>query len=833
MFAIGLTHRMLGRHVRVLGGLWVGLAGVSQGAVPAAPTNCVAVAYNPVSSTATIDIEWNDNSTDETNWIVQYSLNGGAFTNLGQPSSTTGSSTGNYSIQLTGASRDAVYAFRVYASNIDGVSAPTNEVTVGTADLGSPIHLSVTAVDPFNVVMSWDEQSTAETGFAIERKIGGEPWVYVGKTGANQVVVLPSNLIAPLGSYAFRVRAFQGGVPLTPDSAVGASAVSGYSNEVIVPGGEYPLSAVAVPGQTMINLSWANVQNEAGYDVLYLPSDGSHGANYELLGSLRADATSCQIVAPSVEAGKTYSFIVKPYDRLAPIGQSTVATVTVDGVTSKTGSSGTPGSSFYHVFSQASSAGVSSRVLTGVPSGLLFDRATGVLSGVYPAVGNYTLTYTVNLTNGGSVSQTFYIRVRPPAGPPTVGASIAAWTGTAGTTRDTPMAGAFSDVEAESAVRVSTTLGNMDFVLFNSSTPATVANFLSYVTAGKYTDVDFHRSIAGFVIQGGGIKGTGTGNQFATVATNPPVTNEPGIANERGTVSMAKLGGDPNSATSQFFVSLADNRSNLDYQNGGFTVLGRVAGNGMAVADEISALPINTYNLQLDGSATATQYTGFPLTSASTTMDQTRLVKMTSVTVIPTLSYSITGNTNPAVATATLVNGQLHLVGLAGGQTSVTVTATDLDNLTASQTVVVNLTDTYASWAARTTFPGGTSGVAQNPDGDGWNNLQEFAFLGDPALATATDRVVFGGVVGVAPAARYQTLTFPVRKATLGLTYAVEANNHLTGSWSEIWKSADGLGHAQVLSAVDWVDRTVVTVKDTAVMSGQGRRFLRVRVEQE
>ena len=68
------------------------------------------------------------------------------------------------------------------------------------------------------------------------------------------------------------------------------------------------------------------------------------------------------------------------------------------------------------------------------------------------------------------------------------------------------------------------------------------------------------------------------------------MVNEPGIANEFGTISMAKLGGDPNSATSQFFVSLGDNRANLDYQNGGFTVFGRVAGNGMAVAQAISNL---------------------------------------------------------------------------------------------------------------------------------------------------------------------------------------------------------------------------------------------------
>ena len=344
----------------------------------------------------------------------------------------------------------------------------------------------------------------------------------------------------------------------------------------------------------------------------------------------------------------------------------------------------------------------------------------------------------------------------------------------------------------------------------------------------------FHRSIAGFVIQGGGFKGAGSGSNFTSVMTAPPVVNEPGIANVRGTVSMAKLGGDPNSATSQFFISLGDNRANLDYQNGGFTVFGRVAGNGMAVADTISSLPATTYNLLLDGSASATSFTDFPMNAmtAPAAMDQTKLVRMSSVTTIPTLSYSITGNTNPAVASASVVGGQLHLVGLAGGHTTVTLTATDLDNLTTSQSVAVNLTDTYATWASRTTFPGGQSALAQNPDADGWNNLQEYAFLGDPAVPSATRSVVYSGVSGVAPAARYINLTFPVRKFTQGLTYALEANNGLSGTWTEIWNSANGFVQAQVVSAVDQADRTVVTIKDTAALSAQPKRFLRVKVVQ-
>ena len=294
---------------------------------------------------------------------------------------------------------------------------------------------------------------------------------------------------------------------------------------------------------------------------------------------------------------------------------------------------------------------------------------------------------------------------------------------------------------------------------------------------------------------------------------------------------MAKVGGNPNSATSQFFVSLGDNRANLDYQNGGFTVFGRVAGNGMDVADAISNRPTKTYGLFLDGSPTATPFGDFPMNAetAPFSMDQTKLMKINSVTTIPTIRYSITGNTRPSVASASIVNGQLHLVGLAGGQTTITVTATDLDNLSTSQDVVVNLSDTFSSWASRNSFPGGQSGISQNPDADSLTNLQEYALFGDPAVSSQSPLPV-AGKAGVSPAPQFLTLTFPVRKFTTDLTYVVEANEQLAGTWSPVWSSANGFVHPQVVTALDQADRTVVTIKDTAAIGASPRRFLRTRI---
>jgi len=139
-------------------------------------------------------------------------------------------------------------------------------------------------------------------------------------------------------------------------------------------------------------------------------------------------------------------------------------------------------------------------------------------------------------------------------------------------------------------VEFQTVMGNFQINLYDNGTPQTVANFLDYVTSGAYADSIVHRSAPGFVIQGGGFF-YDPGVPISTITANAPVANEPVYANVRGTIAMAKLGGDPDSATNQWFINLADNTQNLDGQNGGFTVFGEVVGDGMNVVDAIAALP--------------------------------------------------------------------------------------------------------------------------------------------------------------------------------------------------------------------------------------------------
>lgn len=130
------------------------------------------------------------------------------------------------------------------------------------------------------------------------------------------------------------------------------------------------------------------------------------------------------------------------------------------------------------------------------------------------------------------------------------------------------------------------------------TTPKTVANFLSYVEEGLYNGTIFHRLVPGFVLQGGGytqpsVSQFQAGGVPLPVEKYAPVINEPGNLNVAGTLAMAKLSGDPDSATSGWFINLVDN-PDLDTQNSGFTVFGRVI-SGMELINQIAAS--NLYSL--------------------------------------------------------------------------------------------------------------------------------------------------------------------------------------------------------------------------------------------
>jgi len=134
-------------------------------------------------------------------------------------------------------------------------------------------------------------------------------------------------------------------------------------------------------------------------------------------------------------------------------------------------------------------------------------------------------------------------------------------------------------------VLMKTSMGDITIQLDEEKAPITVANFLQYAKEGAYNGTIFHRVIPNFMIQGGGFKA-----DMSKAPNHEPIKNEweNGLKNMRGTIAMARLGNQPNSATNQFFINLKDNTFLDQPRDGaGYAVFGKVIA-GMDVVDAIA-----------------------------------------------------------------------------------------------------------------------------------------------------------------------------------------------------------------------------------------------------
>ena len=143
---------------------------------------------------------------------------------------------------------------------------------------------------------------------------------------------------------------------------------------------------------------------------------------------------------------------------------------------------------------------------------------------------------------------------------------------------------------ANPRVLIETSKGDITIEVFPEQAPQSAGNFLNYVKTGFYDGTIFHRVIPGFMIQTGGMTA-----DMTEKPKNAPIQNEAdnGLKNLRGTLAMARTG-DPHSASSQFFINVADNaflnHRGKSFEGWGYTVFGQVV-DGMEVVDAIVVVP--------------------------------------------------------------------------------------------------------------------------------------------------------------------------------------------------------------------------------------------------
>ncbi len=149
---------------------------------------------------------------------------------------------------------------------------------------------------------------------------------------------------------------------------------------------------------------------------------------------------------------------------------------------------------------------------------------------------------------------------------------------------------------ANTDMQIKTNLGNINIELYDDKAPITVKNFKSYVNSQFYNGTIFHRVIPGFMIQTGGFD-----SKMQEKATQPSIRNEAsnGLKNTRGTLAMARTN-DPNSASSQFFINVANNDFlNKATGNPGYAVFGKVT-QGLDIVDKIVNTPTATMGMYED-----------------------------------------------------------------------------------------------------------------------------------------------------------------------------------------------------------------------------------------
>lgn len=138
-------------------------------------------------------------------------------------------------------------------------------------------------------------------------------------------------------------------------------------------------------------------------------------------------------------------------------------------------------------------------------------------------------------------------------------------------------------------VEMSTSKGVLKIELFDKEAPISVKNFIDYVESGFYDGLIFHRVIPGFMVQGGGFE-----QGMDQKETGPQIKNEAnnGIKNEIGTLAMARTP-DPHSASSQFFINVADNEflnfKSESPQGWGYAVFGKIV-EGMDVVESMTSV---------------------------------------------------------------------------------------------------------------------------------------------------------------------------------------------------------------------------------------------------
>jgi fibronectin type 3 domain-containing protein len=282
----------------------------ANGATPAAPGDLVWT----VDSSQTVQLAWTDNSTDETGYLIERRTGNGNWTVL------TTVAPGSASFTDTSVATGSQYSYAVSAVNGTNSSMTTNVATAYVAGLpavpAAPSALTVTVQSSTSVLLNWTDNSTNETGFIIEREVGGGSWAVLTTTAAGASSYTDTTVV-PNNQYSYRVSATNSGGTSGP-----SNVVTGTTLAVTIPNSPSDLEAT-VQSSTAIDLTWTdNSDNETGFVIERQIGSGS----WYVLTTTDADVTS---FTDTTAVPKTqYSYQVSATNGAGTSNISNLATVT-------------------------------------------------------------------------------------------------------------------------------------------------------------------------------------------------------------------------------------------------------------------------------------------------------------------------------------------------------------------------------------------------------------------------------------------------------------------------------------------------------------------------
>lgn len=265
--------------------------------IPKAPTNLAAVAASPLQ----VNLTWADNSTNETGFRVSRRIGTtGSWTVIGLVAANT------TSVQNTGLAEGTTYGYRLVAFNSAGESDSSNEVVVTTpASLPrAPGAVTATAISGTQINLSWNDNSTNESGFRISRKTGmGGTWAVIGTVGAN-VVAFQNSGLTPGVEYYYRLTAWNSAGESPLSAEVRATTLPTGNGTLPVGPGSLQATALSL---NEVALAWIdNSNDETGFQIQR--KTGTSGA-WATIGAVGAGVTT--FVNSALTAGATYVYRIR------------------------------------------------------------------------------------------------------------------------------------------------------------------------------------------------------------------------------------------------------------------------------------------------------------------------------------------------------------------------------------------------------------------------------------------------------------------------------------------------------------------------------------------